>query len=144
MDQPRIQVMKQKVRFIKEYITSYEFFSKRIFYIQNPWTKTWIYRNRTWHKRLKFTSHNNKLKNKFQKKRFSVTQQIWQAFCLKLCHQPYTTGQIISLHPQTEMMESHSKRFTFMKSAAFNPAGTLKLMSTFTLVFWSVILIIGT
>ena len=31
-----------------------------------------------------------------------------------------------------------------MKSAAFNPAGTLKLMSTFTLVFWSVILIIGT
>lgn len=63
--------MKHKVRFIKEYITTVmNFFSKRIFYIQNPWTKTWIYRNRTLHKRLKFTSQNNKLKNKFYKKAF--------------------------------------------------------------------------
>lgn len=67
--------MKQKVRFIKEYITKVmNFFSQRIFYIQNPWTKTWIYRNRTGNKRLKFTSHNNKLKINFRRKSFSVKQ----------------------------------------------------------------------
>lgn len=48
---------------------------------------------------------------------------------------------IISLH---RAVKQFKRSVTLTNSAACNPAGTLKLMSTLTFVFWSVSLIIGT